>query len=165
MLDIPVLADYVPPPSPEAAALLRNISYQIEKLLKRSHGKIYSVLWLVSYTGGRRQLIETKCTAPSAIPDQDCLAALVDEMRESLTGATCFAVGYAANLTTVSRPVEKTFLMRPAKFTVPIIMLEMHSATEYWRAQREWVNGRLAAMAAPESASNSIYAGLLPCAE
>jgi hypothetical protein len=148
-------------------ALLHRASYHAEKLLKR-RGNFNSVLWLTEHADGRREMRETWCdNAPAEASDAEILMRLAEEMRAEFaaSGVTRFAVAYLANRVTTSRPVEPTFLMQPATFRRPMIMIEAHSPKEHLRAEREILRlelrrPALGAMSAPEAAPDSIYARL-----
>jgi hypothetical protein len=148
--------------------LLHRASYHAEKLHKR-RGNFNSVLWLTEHADGRPEMRETWCdNAPADASDAKILAHLADEMRGEFaaSGVARFAVAYLANRVTTSRPVEQTFLMQPATFKRPVVIIEAHGCDEHLRAEREMIELQpqrpaMGAMSGPESAADSIYARLL----
>jgi hypothetical protein len=127
------------------------------------------VLWIAERADGKREIWETLCdNAPAAASDREILSTLAHEMRELFAdrGVIRFAVAYLANKSTRSAPVEPTPLMPPATWSRPVIMLEVHSAEEHWRADREIIQQArrhvlLAALSPPEPAPDALYARLL----
>ena len=103
---------------------------------------------------------------PAAASDVEILDRLAREMRELFAerGVVRFAVAYAANRVTVSRPVEQTYLMQPVEVRRPGIMLEAHGEGEHLCAFREILKRpRQPTLAAPEplTPGDSRYAAML----
>ena len=153
-------------PTESLAALLRSCSWRAEKIY-RARGRFDLVLWIAEHADGQREVWETLCdNAPEAASDAEILDHLAAEMRAEFAkrGVVRFAVAYAANRVTVSRPVEQTYLLQPAEIRRAGVMLEAHGDGEHSCAFREILKRpRQPTLAAPEplTPGDSRYASML----
>jgi hypothetical protein len=144
-------------------ALLRQLNWRADKLL-RQRGKFDTVIWLTLDARYRREWFEAKCrAAPSSVTDAELFDDLTADLKQDFAadGVTAFAIAYAANRVTQSKPIEQTFLLKPVTIRRPIIVIEAHSRTEHLRGERELLDTGLAALGPITTAADRRYSRLL----
>jgi hypothetical protein len=146
--------------------LLHSCSWTAERRFKR-HDAFRVMVWLVERRDGTREWIETACSAPVGISNDEVLSALGREMaadfRCDAVGVARFAVAYPARIVTISTMLGGERLRRQ----VQIVAVEAHDdCGAHLRGTREIIHrfrapAVLAALGKIERADNSLYAGLL----
>jgi hypothetical protein len=129
--------------------MLRCLSWQLEKLLRRPEGLSY--VWFAEDASGDRNVLETDCEKFDA-EDADAVVMLKAEMRREFQelGIVGYALAFPAQSYQVTR--QSILHLDGERASVSVVCLEAHMGGVHLRAERRlFDDGTLGALTVPEA--------------